>query len=141
MMVGDGGRAYVFGGLINGAVTDQAWTTARQGSSRILMKAAVSLPAIDTATSMKITVDGNGLTSPTTMQGYLWDGSKWRFVGTGLSDSFGSRLIVSPTGPATGFVQPDGNIYLLLTQAVRSTVQFAGAATGVDRLKMTVDFK
>ena len=90
---------------------------------------------------MTITVDGNGLTSSTLTQGYLWDGSKWRFVGTGLQDAFGTRLVVSPTAPGTAFVQPDGNIYLLLQQAQRATTQFSGSPVGVDRLKMTVDFK
>ena len=86
-------------------------------------------------------MDGNGLTSSTLTQGYLWDGSKWRFVGTGLQDAFGTRLVVSPTAPGTAFVQPDGNIYLLLQQAQRATTQFSGSPVGVDRLKMTVDFK
>jgi galactose oxidase-like protein len=141
MMAGDGARAYMFGGLISGTPTDQMWTTSRQGTARVLMKAPLGLPSIDTATGMKITVDGNGLTSATTTQGYLWDGSKWRFVGTGLQDAFGTRLVVSPTAPGTAFVQPDGNIYLLLQQAQRATTQFSGSPVGVDRLKMTVDFK
>ena len=143
MMAGDASRAYVFGGLIAGTPTDQMWTTSRQGTSRLLMKAALGLPSVDTTTGMKITVDGSGLLSQTTpsTQGYLWDGSRWRFIGTGLSDSFGTRLVVSPTAPGTGFVQPDGSIYLLLMQAQHSSVQFSGAALAVDRLKLTVDFK
>jgi hypothetical protein len=141
MMVGDGSRAYVFGGLISGTPTDQMWTTSRQSTARVLMKAALSLPSIDTATGMTITVDGNGLIAPISSQGYLWDGSKWRFIGTGLSDSFGTRLVLTPTAPGSAFVQPDGNIYLLLMQAQRATTQFSGSAVGVDRLKMTVDFK
>ena len=141
MMAGDGSRAYVFGGLISGTPTDQLWTTSRQSTARVLMKAPLGLPSIDTATGMTITVDGNGLTSSTLTQGYLWDGSKWRFVGTGLQDAFGTRLVVSPTAPGTAFVQPDGNIYLLLQQAQRATTQFSGSPIGVDRLKMTVDFK
>jgi hypothetical protein len=141
MMAGDGGRAYVFGGLIAGAPSDQMWTTSRQGTARVLMKAPLGLPSIDTATGMKITVDGSGLNAATNTQGYLWDGSKWRFIGTGLSDAFGTRLVVSPTAPGTAFVQPDGSIYMLLQQTLRSTVQFPGTAIAADRLKMTVDFK
>ena len=141
MMAGDGARAYMFGGLIGGTATDQMWTTSRQGTARVLMKAPVGLPSIDTATGMKITVDGNGLTSPANTQAYLWDGSKWRFLSTGLQDAFGTRLVVSPTASGTSFVQPDGNLYLLLMQTQRSSVQFPGTSIGVDRLKMTVDFK
>ncbi len=141
MMAGDGARSYVFGGLVGGAPTDQMWTTSRQGSARVMMKAPLGLPSIDTATGMKITVDGNGLTASANTQAYLWDGSKWRFIGTGLSDAFGTRLVVSPTASGTAFVQPDGNIYLLLMQTQRSSVQFPGSLVGVDRLKMTVDFK
>ncbi len=141
MMAGDGSRAYMFGGLISGTATDQLWTTSRQSTARLLMKASPGLPSIDTATGMTITVDGNGLISPSTSQGYLWDGSKWRFIGTALSDALGTRLVVSPTAPGTAFVQPDGNIYLLLQQAQRSSVQFPGSPVGVDQLKMTVDFK
>ena len=141
MMAGDGVRAYMFGGLISGTPTDQLWTTSRQGTARLLMKAPLGLPSIDTATGMKITVDGNGLTGATNTQGFLWDGSKWRFIGTGLQDAFGTRLIASPTAPGTAFVQPDGNVYLLLQQTQRAGTQFFGSPIGVDRLKMTVDFK
>jgi Galactose oxidase, central domain len=141
MMAGDGSRAYVFGGLISGTPTDEFWTTSRQGAARVLVKAPLVLPSIGTTTGMTITVDGNGLISPTFSQAYLWDGSKWRFLATGLSDSFGSRVVVTPTASGTGFVQPDGSIYLLLQQAQRATTQFPGAAVGADRLQMTVDFK
>src|SRR5205823_3570504 len=63
-MAGDNSRAYMFGGLIAGTATDQMWTTGRQGTARVLMKATPGLPSIDTATGMTITVDANGLISP-----------------------------------------------------------------------------
>ena len=144
MMAGDGSHAYLFGGLISGAATDQTWLATREGVARLLMKAPLGLPSIDTATNMKITVDAAGLAAPSsfsTSQAFLWDGSKWRFVGTGASDAAGNHLLISPTSPGTAFVQPDGNIYLLLMQTDRAGPQFGGSEVGVDRLRMIVDFK
>jgi len=144
MMAGDGARAYMFGGLISGTPTDQMWTTSRQSVARVLMKAALGIPSIDTAAGMKITITADGVNSAsfgTPPQGFLWDGSKWRFIGTGVSDSLGTRILVSPTALGTAFVQPDANIYLLLMQTAHAGVQFNGSEVGVDRLKMTVDFK
>ncbi|HMC33781.1 MAG TPA: hypothetical protein VKH65_05220, partial [Myxococcales bacterium] len=66
---------------------------------------------------------------------------KWRFVGTGTFDAAGAHLVATPLASGTGFLQPDGNIYLLLVQPQRSTPQFGGSEVGADRVKMTVDFK
>ncbi len=138
-MAGDGSHAYLFGGNVGGVASDQMWITTREAPPRLLMKAPFSLPAVDQATAMKITVDGAGLPSA---QAFLWDGTRWRFIGISTSDpAAGSRLLASPTGPATGFLQPDGNIYLMLTGASRAVPGFAGGPVTVDRLKMTVDFK
>ena len=41
----------------------------------------------------------------------------------------------------SGFLQPDGNIYLLLMGLSRATPGFAGGALTLDRVKMAVDFK
>jgi len=104
---------------------------------------ALSLPAVDTATGMKITVDvaGAAPSSFGTSQAYLWDGTRWRFVGIGTFDAAGPRQIATPLASGTGFLQPDGNIYLLLVQPQRSTIQSIGSEVGADRVKMTVDFK
>ena len=138
-MAGDFSHAYLFGGNVGGAASDQMWVTTREAPARLLMRAPFSLPAVDQATAMKLTVDGAGLPSA---QAFLWDGTRWRFIGVSTSDAAaGSRLLASPTGPATGFLQPDGNIYLMLVGAFRAAPGFGGSPVTVDRLKMTVDFK
>jgi hypothetical protein len=138
-MAGDGSRAFVFGGNIGTAPTDQLWYGARESAARILTRFPFSLPAMDQATSMKLTVDAAGMPNA---QALIWDGTNWRALGTSLFEGGGFHLFKSPTAAATGFVQPDGNIYVLLVQSSR---QLSGnnfsAPVSIDRLKVTVDFK
>jgi hypothetical protein len=138
-MAGDGQRAYVFGGNVSGAADDQMWMTTREAPARVLVKAPFSLPAVDLAMSSQLKVEAPGLING---QAYLWDGTRWRFIGLSDFAGGGYRLLVTPTAPATGFLQPDGNIYLLLVDAYgRGTPSFAGSPLSVDSVKMTVDFK
>jgi len=138
-MAGDGQRAYVFGGNVSGAADDQMWMTTREAPARVLVKAPFSLPAVDLAMSSQLKVEAPGLING---QAYLWDGTRWRFIGPSDFAGGGYRLLVTPTAPATGFLQPDGNIYLLLVDAFgRGTPSFAGSPLSVDSVKMTVDFK
>jgi len=138
-MVGDGTHAFLFGGNIGTTPTDQVWYGARESAARILARFPFSLPAIDQATSMKLTVDAAGLPNA---QAFVWDGTNWRALGTSLFEGGGFHLLKSPTAAATGFIQPDGNIYVLLVQNSR---QLPGnnfnAPVSIDRLKVTVDFK
>jgi len=138
-MAGDGSRAFVFGGNIGTTPTDQLWYGARESAARILTRFPFSLPSIDQATSMKLTVDAAGMPNA---QALIWDGTNWRALGTSLFEGGGFHLFKSPTAAATGFVQPDGNIYVLLVQSSR---QLSGnnfsAPVSIDRLKVTVDFK
>jgi len=137
-MTGDGSRGYLFGGNVGGAPSDQMWFTSREAPARLLVKAPFSLPAIDQATATKITVDVAG--SPFS-QAFLWDGTRWRFLGMSAFEGGAYHLLIVPTAPATGFLQPDGNIYLLLMGLSRATPGFAGGALTLDRVKMAVDFK
>jgi hypothetical protein len=114
------------------------WFTTREGAARLLMRAPFSLPAVDQATASSITVDAPGLYNS---QAFLWDGTKWRFVGTSAFEGGGTHLLAKPTAPATGFLQPDGNIYLLLIGGFRSGTWFDGGPVSTDSVKMTVDFK
>jgi len=138
-MVGDSSHAYVFGGSVSGAASDQMWITTREAPARILVKAPFSLPAVDQATSSTLKLETPGLVNG---QAFLWDGTRWRFIGISDFAGGGYRLLATPTAPATGFLQPDGNIYLLLVDAYnRATPTFGGSPLSVDSVKMTVDFK
>jgi hypothetical protein len=139
-MVGENGsHAYVFGGNVSGAPNDQMWITTREAPARILVKAPFSLPVVDQATSSQLTLEAPGLIGG---QAFLWDGTRWRFIGISDFAGGGYRLLKTPTAPATGFLQPDGNIYLLLVDASsRATPTFGGSPLSVDSVKMTVDFK
>jgi len=138
-MMGDGTRTYLLGGNLNGAATDQLWWSARESVGRILAKFPFSLPAVDQATSMKVTVDAAGMSNTSA---FIWDGALWRALGFSVFEGGGSHLLKSPTAAGTGFLQPDGNMYVLLMQSSRpgpgSTFQ---PTVSVDRLKVTVDFK
>lgn len=138
-MTGDATRAYLLGGNLNGAATDQVWFSAREAVGRILAKFPFSLPAVDQATSMKLTLDAAGLQNA---NAFVWDGSAWRVLGLSQFEGGGFHLLKSPTAAATSFLQPDGNIYILLAQVSRplpgSTFQ---PTVSIDRLKVTVDFK
>src|SRR5205814_428135 len=112
-MGGDGTRAYLLGGNLNGATTDQLWFSARESVGRVLAKFPFSLPAVDQATSMKVTVDAANMS---TTSAFIWDGSLWRALGFTVSEGGGNHLLKSPTASGTGFLQPDGNIYVLLMQ-------------------------
>jgi hypothetical protein len=137
-MTGDSGHAYLFGGDVSGTASDEMWFTTREGAARLLMKAPFSLPAIDQATASSITVDAPGLAYS---QAFLWDGTRWRFVGASAFEGSGTHLLAKPTAPATGFLQPDGNIYLLLMGRFRAGTWFDGGPVSTDSLKMTVGFK
>jgi len=137
-MAGDGSHAYVFGGQIGTAASDQMWVTTREAPSRILVRAPFSVPAIDQMTSSTITVDASGFISG---QAYLWDGVRWRYVGTSAFDGGGFHLLARPTAPVTAFLQASGDIYLLLLGLDRATPSFGGGPASLDRVKMTVDFR
>ena len=138
-MMGDGTRAYLLGGNLNGAATDQVWFSARESVGRVLAKFPLSLPALDQATSMKLILDASGLPNA---NAFVWDGSTWRVLGFSQFEGGGFHLLKSPTAAATGFLHPDGNIYVLLAQASRPTPGSTFQPTvSIDRLKMTVDFK
>ena len=138
-MAGDGTRAYLLGGSIGGTPTDQLWFGSRESVARILAKFPFSLPVIDQATSTKLTVDAAGMPGA---QAFVWDGSNWRALGTSLFEGGGFHFLKSPTAAATGFIQPDGNIYVLLMQNSRQTPGSSfNIPVSIDRLKVTVDFK
>jgi hypothetical protein len=138
-MTGDGSRAYLLGGNLNGAATDQVWFSSREAVAKVLAKFPFSLPAIDQATSMKLTLDAAGAPN---VNAFVWDGSTWRVLGFSQFEGGGFHLLKSPTASATGFLQPDGNIYVLLAQASRPTPGNTFQPTvSIDRLKVTVDFK
>jgi len=138
-MAGDGSRAYLFGGNIGITPTDQLWYGARESVARILARFPFSLPAMDQATSMRLTVDAAGMPGA---QALVWDGTNWRALGTSLFEGGGFHLLKTPTAAGTGFVQTDGNIYVLLMQNSRQTPGSSfNIPVSIDRLKVTVDFK
>jgi hypothetical protein len=137
-MAGDGGHAYLFGGNVSGTASDEMWLTTREGPARLLVKAPFSLPVVDQATASTITVDAPGYING---QAFLWDGTRWRFIGTSGFEGGGYHLLATPTAAATDFLQPDGNIYLLLIGSGHASPSFGGAALSTDTLKMTVDFR
>jgi hypothetical protein len=138
-MAGDGRLAYLFGGNIGTTPTDQVWFGGRESVARILAKFPFSLPTIDQATSMRLTVDAAGMPNA---QAFVWDGTNWRALGTSLFEGNGFHLLKTPTVAATGFVQSDGNIYVLLMQNSRLLPgNTFNAPVSLDRLKVTVDFK
>jgi len=138
-MAGDGTRAYLFGGNIGTTPTDQVWFGTRESVARILTRFPFSLPAMDQATSMKLTVDAAGMPNA---QAFVWDGTNWRALGTSVFEGGGFHLLKTPTAAATGFVQTDGNIYVLLMQNSRQTPGSSfNIPVSIDRLKVTVDFK
>jgi hypothetical protein len=138
-MTGDGSRAYLFGGNIGTVPTDQLWFGARESVARILAKFPFSLPALDQATSTKLTVEAAGMPGS---HAFIWDGTNWRALGSSLFEGGGFHLLKAPTAAATGFIQPDGNIYVLLMQNTRQVPGNSfNVPVSVDRLKVTVDFK
>ena len=102
------------------------------------MKAPFSLPAVDQATTSTITVDAPGYTGG---QAFLWDGARWRFVGTSAFEGGGYHLLATPMAPATGFLQPDGNIYLLLVGAFRASTWFDGGPVSTDTTPSRVEMR
>jgi hypothetical protein len=144
-MTGDLGQQQIFaigGAVAGGALTDQMWLTARESAAKLLVKVPFSLPAIDQAKNLRLTVDALGTSGE---QVFLWDGTTWRYFGSTDFSSSVSHITASPTAPATSFLQPDGNIYLLFMQTNRIQFSYASfnfrSPVAMDRLKITVDFQ
>jgi hypothetical protein len=69
---------------------------------------------------------------------YAWDGSAWQLLG--LAGVTGN-IYASPQN-ALSYVQPDGNVYLMLMSRFRSTTGFAStSAIQLDGLVVTLNFQ
>lgn len=144
-MTGDTSQQQIFaigGAVASGSATDQMWLTGREAAAKLLVKVPFSLPAVDQAKNMRITVDAFANSGE---QVFIWDGTTWRYLASTDFNSVVEHITATATAPATGFLQPDGNFYLLFVQTNR--IQFSYAAFNfqspvtMDRLKVTVDFQ
>ena len=110
-MTGDSQRIFNFGGtLASGSVTDQAWLAAHESAAKLLVKLPFSLPQLDQARNVKLTVDAQG--TGDLEQAFVWDGTNWRFLASFDFSASTPHILVTTSGPATSLLQ-DGNIYLL----------------------------
>jgi len=123
-------------GLVGTSPSMDVWALSKQAPARLLVKAPVKLPALDTATNMTL-----GITSIGPLFGaplYIWDGSAWRLVSSpGLPGTIFETLT-----NAAGFVQPDSSIYLMFMQRSRSVPGFSNinATIALDTLQLAIDF-
>jgi len=135
-----GGLSYSFynaallvSGLVGTSPSMEVWALSKQAPSRLIVKAPVNLPRLDLATNLRFSVLAFG---PVFAPLYIWDGSSWRFV-TDATEIMGFNLL-----NATGFIQPDSNIYLMFMPPYRSTPGFANtfATATIDSFQAFVDF-
>ena len=111
----------------------EVWALSKQAPSRLIVKAPVSLPRLDLATNLRFSVLAFG---PVFAPLYVWDGSSWRFVAD-------ANEIMGATLPnATGFIQPDSNVYLMFMPPYRSVPGFTNNfyTSTIDSFQAFVDF-
>jgi hypothetical protein len=141
-MLGDSQRIYTFGGTAGGNPTDQAWLAGHEAAAKLLVKLPFSLPVLDQAKNVKLTLDALGISDDE--QAFVWDGTMWRFFGAWDFTGSIPHVLASTSGSATSLLQPDGNIYLLFIQGSRAQFNFGAgfqSPVSIDRLKVTVDFQ
>ena len=111
----------------------EVWALSKQAPSRLIVKAPVNLPRLDLATNLRFSVLAFG---PVFAPLYIWDGSSWRFV-TDATEIMGFTL---PN--ATGFIQPDSNVYLMFMPPYRSVPGFTNNfyTSTIDSFQAFVDF-
>jgi hypothetical protein len=144
-MIGDFGQQRIFaigGTLASGGATDQAWLAGHEAAAKLLLKLPFSLPALDQAKNLKLSIDALGISDDE--QAFVWDGTTWRFLGGWDFTASPPHITATTTAPVTSLVQPDGNVYVLLIQANRVQFNFGTgfvAPVAIDRLKFTMDFQ
>jgi hypothetical protein len=113
------------------------WALSKQAPSRMLIKAPVNLPLPDAATNVNLGILSFGQIFGAPV--YVWDGTAWRFV---AGPVFPSGAIFATLPSATGFIQPDGNIYLMYMQPNRSVPGFSAtnSTIALDTVQVTLDF-
>ena len=79
---------------------------------------------------MKLTVEATGLING---HAFIWDGTRWRFLGTGDFAGGGYRLLASPVAPATAFLQ-SGQFNVLFIGNNPGTPTFQRAPVCLSRL-------
>ena len=110
----NGREAFLFGGVAAGGPNNDVWALAKEAPGRLLVKAptGISNPAAMANASLSIKLFGGNI--PVQISG--WDGSTWRSLGV----NNGGDLIFAVSNAAP-YIQPDGNLYLLLTSRYRMT--------------------
>jgi len=128
--------AFLVGGIVGSSPTLDVWALSKQAPSRLLIKAPVSIPKRDVVQNLNLSVLSFG--PSTTVPLYIWDGSMWRFV---TAPNLSSRGLLVTIPNASGYIQPDGNVYLMYMHRSRATAQFANTSTvALDSVQVFVDF-
>jgi hypothetical protein len=127
----------LFGGAVGATLTNDVWALSRQGAPRLLIKAPAGISSRSQVTNAKLSIIAAGPSFPPSLL-YAWDGSAWQFVGAPGN----SGNIFASLPNALSYVQSDGNVYLLLMSAIRSTPTFASTfAVQLDGLQAALDFQ
>ena len=110
----NGRGAFIFNGATASGLNNEVWAIAKEAPGRLLVKAptGISNPAAMANASLSIRLFGGNI--PVQISG--WDGSTWRSLGV----NNGGDLIFAVSNAAP-YIQPDGNLYLLLTARSRLT--------------------
>jgi hypothetical protein len=120
-------------GLVGTSPSMEVWALSKQAPSRLIVKAPVNLPRLDLATNLRLSVLAFG---PIWAPLYVWDGSSWRFVARA------NEILAAALPSATGFIQPDSNVYFMFMPALRSNPGFTNtfATATLDSFQAFVDF-
>ena len=130
-----GPATILFGGTAGTTLLNDVWVLSRQGPARLLIKAPAGITSRSAATNGKLSIFAAGTTFSLV---YAWDGSAWQLVGQqgnggNISGSLQNGL---------SYVQPDGNVYLLVMSQIRSTPTFNSTfGAQLDGLVATLDFQ
>jgi hypothetical protein len=141
--VTDYNGAALIGGLAAGAPLADAWSVSlRGGYSRLLVKAPAQITSLAQASNLQLKLELEGLLYGTAA--LLWNGAGWDTYGTsrryysqGGGSSFYGFLFTLPLS----YVQPDGNVYLLLESRQISYQTGPGQPVDLDQLKLHLTFK
>lgn len=133
--------AFLFGGVTTAGPTNEVWALSKQAPGRLLIKAPTGIADPSTITNPSLAITIFGWTNASQVLG--WDGSTWRSLGVARNYGIPLDVFVTPSNPAS-YIQPDGNIYLLLnsrTRAVPFYIPTAAAAIRIDAVDVQLKFQ
>jgi hypothetical protein len=129
---------YLLGGSVGGQLQSDVWKLAHESSPRLLFvfPTGIGSPAGLTNASLSATIFRSS-SSLFRFGAYAWDGVGWKM----LDQSTPAITALTTTGNAASYVQPNGNVYVLVEGTRRPTPGNAAFAPGVDSLQLTLDFQ